>query len=87
MKSFAARTAKNGFGRLLDSAQAGPVAIEKHGRRVAVVLSAETYDRLQALEDAYWSRRATLAEKDGLVGKADSARLIQKHLAPKRTRR
>jgi len=46
MKSMAARDAKNGFGLLLDTARAEPVAIEKHGRRVVVVLSAEEYERL-----------------------------------------
>ena len=39
MKSMSAKEAKNGFGLLLDTARAGPVTIEKHGRPVAVVLS------------------------------------------------
>jgi len=38
--------AKNGFGRLLDSARAEPVVIEKHGRAVVVVLAIEEYERL-----------------------------------------
>lgn len=46
MKSMSAKAAKNAFGLLLDTARAEPVAIEKHGRRVAVVLSAEEYERL-----------------------------------------
>jgi prevent-host-death family protein len=43
---MSAKAAKNAFGLLLDTARAEPVAIEKHGRRVAVVLSAEEYERL-----------------------------------------
>jgi prevent-host-death family protein len=46
MKSMSARDAKNAFGLLLDTARAEPVTIEKHGRRVVVVLSIEEYERL-----------------------------------------
>ena len=46
MSTIAAREAKTRFGELLDTAQRGPVTIEKHGRRVAVVLSASEYDAL-----------------------------------------
>lgn len=50
MRNIAAREAKTRFGELLDSAQREPVAIEKHGRRVAVILSAEAYDEIEALK-------------------------------------
>ena len=46
MKSMSAKNAKNAFGLLLDTARAEPVMIEKHGRRVVVVLSVEEYQRL-----------------------------------------
>lgn len=46
MSTIAAREAKTRFGELLDTAQREPVIIEKHGRRVAVVLSATEYDAL-----------------------------------------
>jgi prevent-host-death family protein len=46
MKSMSAKNAKNAFGLLLDTARAEPVTIEKHGRRVVVVLSVEEYQRL-----------------------------------------
>ena len=48
MQRMSARDAKNGFGRLIDIARAGPVAIEKHGRAVVVVVAVEEYDRLTA---------------------------------------
>ena len=48
MNTFAAKDAKTRFGELLDTAQREPVTIEKHGRRVAVVLSATEYDELVA---------------------------------------
>ena len=50
MSTFAAREAKTRFGELLDTAQREPVTIEKHGRRVAVVLSASEYDALVAVK-------------------------------------
>ncbi|QYZ64696.1 MAG: hypothetical protein OI74_12505 [Gammaproteobacteria bacterium (ex Lamellibrachia satsuma)] len=48
MKSMSAKDAKNGFGRLLDTARAEPVTVEKHGRAVVVVMSVEEYERLLA---------------------------------------
>ena len=47
MKKFTAKDAKNGFGRLIDTARVEPVTIEKHGRPVVVVLSVEEYERLR----------------------------------------
>ena len=48
MKTMSAKDAKNGFGRLIDTAIAEPVTIEKHGRGVVVVMSIEEYERLRA---------------------------------------
>ncbi len=50
MRTMAALEAKNRFGELLDTAQREPVTIEKHGRAVAVMLSAEEYKELEALK-------------------------------------
>jgi prevent-host-death family protein len=47
---MSAKEAKDGFGRLIDTARATPVVVEKHGRPVVVVLSIEEYERLTALE-------------------------------------
>lgn len=46
MHRMSARDAKNGFGRLIDLARAEPVAIEKYGRSVVVVVAVEEYERL-----------------------------------------
>jgi len=46
MHRMSARDAKNGFGRLIDLARAEPVAIEKYGRSVVVVIAVEEYERL-----------------------------------------
>ena len=50
MNSISAREAKDSFGRLIDTARAAPVVIEKHGRPVVVVLAVEEYERLKAIE-------------------------------------
>ena len=78
MKTFAAKEAKNGFGRLLDTAQREPVTIEKKGRPVAVVLSLDEYQRLEAIEDAWWAARADAAEREGdWLGPGEGEKLIQ----------
>ncbi len=46
MKTMSAREAKNGFGLMIDTARAEPVLIQKDGRGVVVVISAEEYERL-----------------------------------------
>jgi len=47
MKAIAAREAKNRFGNLIDTALREPVAIEKHGRPVAVMMSIEEYKMMK----------------------------------------
>ena len=50
MPKMSANNAKARFGELLDIARREPVTIEKHGRPVAVVLSTEDYEELEALK-------------------------------------
>lgn len=77
MKTFAASEAKNQFGRLLDTAQREPVTIEKKGRPVAVVLSLEEYERLEALDDAWWAARADEAAEEGFIGPEEGEKLMR----------
>ncbi|MDC9823921.1 type II toxin-antitoxin system prevent-host-death family antitoxin [Devosia sp. ZB163] len=46
MAEMTATEAKNKFGQVLEMAQAEPVAIQKNGRDVAYVVSAEQYSAL-----------------------------------------
>lgn len=46
MRTMSAKDAKNAFGMLIDCARAEPVVIEKHGRKVVVVMAIEEYERL-----------------------------------------
>lgn len=50
MQHVSAHDAKARFGALLDAARREPVAIEKHGRAVAVVISKEEYDDIEAMK-------------------------------------
>jgi len=47
MKAIAAKEAKNNFGEMMDTVQREPVTIEKHGRPVAVVISAKEYEQIK----------------------------------------
>jgi len=50
MRRISARDAKNGFGMLIDLARAEPIAIEKYGRPVVIVMAVEEYERLSRKE-------------------------------------
>ncbi|MCP4696907.1 MAG: type II toxin-antitoxin system Phd/YefM family antitoxin [Gammaproteobacteria bacterium] len=58
---------KHRLGHYLDAAISEPVVIEKNGRQTAVILSYVDYERLTALEDAYWGNLALEAKKEGDV--------------------
>lgn len=58
MQVMSAREAKHQFGRLIDTARAQPVVIEKHGRPVVAVIAVEEYERLKAIEATSPSRMA-----------------------------
>ncbi len=47
MINIAAREARASFGELMDTVQREPVSIEKHGRPVAVILSAVEYEKIK----------------------------------------
>jgi len=53
MHTQSAKDAKYHFGRLIDTARAEPVVIEKHGRPVVVVLAIEEYQRLVSVEASH----------------------------------
>ncbi len=55
MQTLSARDAKYNFGRLIDTARAEPVTVEKHGRAVVVVIAVEEYERLKTIEMDVWA--------------------------------
>ena len=50
MRRVSSGDAKNRFGELLDTAQRELVTIEKHGRPVAVMVSAEAYEAIEVMK-------------------------------------
>ena len=56
MKSVSATEAKQRLAALLDAAQREPVVIRKHDRDVAVIISAEEYDRIRGIKNAELKR-------------------------------
>lgn len=74
---FTAKEAKNNFGRLIDEAHVHPVTIEKHGRKVAVLMSARDYEELEAIRDAHWGMAASRAHKKGYVGIRESKKVLE----------
>lgn len=76
-----ATEAKNNFGRYLEASVREPVQIQKSGRRVAVIISAEEFDRLREMEDAYWGERALAALESGFVGSEGARRALTRTVA------
>jgi len=50
MRSVSATEAKQRFAALIDAAQREPVVVRRQNRDVAVILSAEEYDRIRGVQ-------------------------------------
>ena len=61
MTAISATKAKQQFAALLDAAQRGPVRIQRHERDVAVLVSAEEYERLRRDRWAEFNRLSEIA--------------------------
>ncbi len=83
MKTANATEFKNRFGEYLDQARSEPVGVKKTGRPVAVLLSWDEYQRLSALDDAWWAEQARKAEKKGYIGAAASMRFVNRRMREK----
>jgi antitoxin Phd len=77
MKLFTAKDAKTNFGQLLDTAIREPVSISRNGRQVAVILSAQDYERLAAFEDAWWAHQSERNEAEGLLSADESEAFLK----------
>lgn len=73
MKSVTATDAKQRFAAVIDAAQRGPVRIRRQNRDVAVILSAEEYDRIRGANldelDRLSERVSKRAAERGLTDK------------------
>jgi len=80
MREIAATEAKNRFGQMLEMTALEPIAIEKKGRPVAVILSVAEYQRLTGLEDRYWGERAQRALDNGFVAEGEGTVWLKEKL-------
>ena len=83
MKSATATDVKNKFGEYLEEARSEAIEIRKTGRPVAVLLAFDEYERLLALDDAWWAEQARKAEKKGYIGPAAAMKLIKGRMREK----
>jgi prevent-host-death family protein len=68
VKTLTSTELKGRLGEAMEQAQIEPVAVSKSGRPYAVIMSQRDYERFLALEDCYWSERASEARKSGFLG-------------------
>jgi prevent-host-death family protein len=61
MTEISATQAKQRFAALLDAAQRGPVRIQRHQRDIAVLVSAEDYERMNRERWREFDRLSALA--------------------------
>ena len=80
MLHIAASEVKQRLGQYMESALTEPVVIEKSGRPAVVMLSVAEYERLQAMDDAYWGERAKQSLADGLAGTDETMRRLQERV-------
>jgi prevent-host-death family protein len=64
MDALSANEAKTHFGDLLLKAQRSPVQINKNGKPVAVIISVEEYEGIEALKLRFLQGRVEQAEAD-----------------------
>jgi len=81
MKTVTATELKNNTSETIATAQHEPVAIEKNGRPVAVLVPQADYERLIKLENDYWLARIGNAERDGYTGTDATANFFKEMLA------
>ena len=64
MEALTANEAKTHFGEMLLKAQRAPVQINKNGKPVAVLVSFDEYESIEALKIGFLQSRAIKAEDD-----------------------
>ena len=81
MKDMVASTEfKTHLGEYFTQAMHEPVFVTRRNHE-AVLISKTEYDRLQALEDAYWLQQAQHAEQAGYIGTENSMEKLKHALS------
>ena len=80
MREAAATEVKNKFGQMLERVISEPIAIEKKGRPVAVMMSFAEYERLIEIEDRYWGEKALKAVQEGFMSEEETKAWLKRKL-------
>ena len=80
MKTLEASEAKNRFDELIDLTGTEPIQIAKEGRKVAVVISIEEFERRSQLEEELLAIKAEQAPQEGFIGISESEALLEELL-------
>lgn len=79
--TITATEAQKSFAEVLETARRNPVTVTRKGKPAAVVLSARRYREwvrlLEEMEDNIWLAVALDAEKEGLVSREESDKLLR----------
>ena len=78
MVEFTATELQTKTGFVIDHALREPVKVTRNKRAVAVMLSSNEFERLEAIEDAYWGEAAKIAALSGSVEKEDIEKLLER---------
>ncbi len=78
MKAIAAKEAKNNFGEMMDTVQREPITIEKHGRPVAVIMSATEYKELKLERLRTEIKKGTNQIREGKIYKQSLSTTLEK---------
>ncbi len=77
MMRVTATELKNQLGQYLAQSLREPVLVEDRRQTIAVVISAEMYERWQEMEDAFWLMKAQQAADSGFVGTDQALELLK----------
>lgn len=81
MRTISATVFRHRFGEHLERLAREPVTVEKGGRPVAVVVSVQEWERLQALDDAWWAHTANAAARRGFLDPDETTKWLNSRLA------
>ncbi|CAN5188162.1 hypothetical protein BH09SUM1_BH09SUM1_06750 [soil metagenome] len=87
MHTVSATEAKTRLGEFLDLSRDEPIAIQRGGKDAAVLISNDEYERLVAIEDAWWGERARQAEENGLLSSSATEQRLTKLMKSKGARK
>lgn len=79
MASVPSTQFKTHFGKYMTRSMMEPVFIKRRHEE-SVLINKDEYDRLQALDDAYWTLKAEQAEKKGYLNTQDSMEKLKNAL-------